>query len=72
MPDDIKYDLHVLLVEHGKKCSHCAKGSAVNKNHTVGREQCPLAASRRASPAAAGVLQESSSKVEKGKAPGRR
>ena len=26
VPDKIKYDLHVLLVRHGKKCKNCAKG----------------------------------------------
>jgi len=27
IPDSLKYDIHVLLVEHGKRCPKCSKGS---------------------------------------------
>lgn len=33
--DDVKYDLHVLMVEHGKMCASCNKGRR-------GSSQCPL------------------------------
>ena len=33
-----RYDLHVLLVEHGKRCARCAKSS--NAKHSNGA--CPL------------------------------
>lgn len=38
VPDDVKYELHVLMVQHGKACSACGKreGKEANKN------QCPL------------------------------
>ena len=39
VPDDIKFELHVLLVEHGKKCAHCAK--ARRDSHKL---VCPLTA----------------------------
>lgn len=29
VPNHLKYDLHVLLVEHGKRCPACAKGGRV-------------------------------------------
>jgi len=43
--DDLKYDLHVLLVRHGKACPACAKaGSAKHKAATAGGGvDCPLA-----------------------------
>ena len=28
VPDELKYDLHCLLVEHGKRCFTCAKGQS--------------------------------------------
>ncbi|GAQ89783.1 hypothetical protein KFL_005620010 [Klebsormidium nitens] len=31
VPDDVKYDLHCLLVGHGKKCPGCAKGGRPQK-----------------------------------------
>eukprot|EP00613_Pedinella_sp_CCMP2098_P017827 CAMPEP_0171770752 /NCGR_PEP_ID=MMETSP0991-20121206/53677_1 /TAXON_ID=483369 /ORGANISM="non described non described, Strain CCMP2098" /LENGTH=400 /DNA_ID=CAMNT_0012375943 /DNA_START=88 /DNA_END=1290 /DNA_ORIENTATION=- len=40
VPDAIKYDLHVLLVEHGKRCPTC-----LGKNGRLSKEQhgpCPL------------------------------
>ena len=33
-----RYDLHVLLVEHGKRCARCAKAS--NAKHS--KAACPL------------------------------
>jgi hypothetical protein len=43
--DDIKFELHVLLVEHGKVCGACSKGGrAKTKSHA-----CPLAAVKRRS-----------------------
>jgi len=42
VPDDIKYELHVLFVEHGKKCVHCARN---NKTSIKGEKaDCPLSA----------------------------
>lgn len=34
-----RYDLHVLLVEHGKRCSRCAKNGKPRKES---HGQCPL------------------------------
>ena len=34
--DDVKYDLHVLLVAHGKDCASCKKG------FRRGSSECPL------------------------------
>lgn len=42
VPDDIKFDLHVLLVEHGKRCAHCCKPGTAGNRHTITRDQCPL------------------------------
>eukprot|EP00879_Flechtneria_rotunda_P011998 GHRR01012531.1.p1 GENE.GHRR01012531.1~~GHRR01012531.1.p1 ORF type:complete len:409 (+),score=103.16 GHRR01012531.1:906-2132(+) len=44
VPDDIKYDLHVLMVEHGKKCLACGKRS-LGQKHKKQQEgsACPLA-----------------------------
>lgn len=39
IPDVCKYDLHVLLVEHGKRCHRCAKNGRPRKE-SVG--ECPL------------------------------
>lgn len=41
LADEVKYDLHVLLVLHGKRCAACSKrgGSA--------KEDCPLAEHKR-------------------------
>ncbi|KAK9814172.1 hypothetical protein WJX72_001606 [[Myrmecia] bisecta] len=39
VPDDVKYDLHVLLVEHGKKCPKCAKNGRPRK---PAEGACPL------------------------------
>ena len=39
MPDDCKYALHVLLVEHGKRCVKCAKGG---KLQLPSEGDCPL------------------------------
>lgn len=41
VPDDVKFDLHVLLVEHGKVCERCSRRSkkrSSNGNHI----RCPL------------------------------
>jgi hypothetical protein len=44
LADDLKYDLHVLLVRHGKLCPHCAKaGSARQRGAAKSGEGCPLA-----------------------------
>lgn len=40
-PEDVKYELHVLLVEHGKRCPRCAKGG---KNRQSSHGECPLTA----------------------------
>ncbi|CAG9460672.1 unnamed protein product [Pedinophyceae sp. YPF-701] len=39
VPDEVKFDLHVLLVEHGKTCPRCAKNGN-NRKESVGK--CPL------------------------------
>ena len=39
VPDDKKYPLHILLVEHGKRCSKCAKGG---KLQLPEEGTCPL------------------------------
>lgn len=44
VPDDIKYDLHVLLVEHGKRCSACSKRSSTRR---CDEPPCPLASFKR-------------------------
>lgn len=38
IPDDVKYDLHVLLVEHGKTCRHCNS----RKSGSIDASQCPI------------------------------
>jgi endonuclease-3 len=40
VPDMIKYDMHVLLVGHGKKCHRCAKNGH-NRKPADG-DWCPL------------------------------
>lgn len=40
VPDAIKYDLHVLLVRHGKVCVACAKGGRTV--HAAIKDPCPL------------------------------
>jgi endonuclease III len=40
IPDDIKYQLHCLLVEHGKYCKKCAKNNKPRKKPII--ENCPL------------------------------
>lgn len=44
VPDAIKYDLHVLLVGHGKVCRSCAKGGRTV--HAAIPEACPLTPSK--------------------------
>ena len=44
VPGEIKYDLHVLLVEHGKRCRRCAKGG---KLQLPEEGPCPLVGSWR-------------------------
>lgn len=39
VPDDIKFDLHCLLVTHGKRCPRCAKGG---RAQTAPDGPCPL------------------------------
>jgi len=39
VPDDVKYDLHCLLVTHGKKCPRCAKRG---RAQTAPDGPCPL------------------------------
>ena len=41
VPDDLKYDLHVLLVDHGKRCRKCCKDGRLQKES---HGDCPLAA----------------------------
>ncbi|PRW58639.1 hypothetical protein C2E21_2984 [Chlorella sorokiniana] len=46
VPDDLKYDLHVLLVNHGKSCPACAKtGSAKHRGAAASGASaaCPIA-----------------------------
>ena len=38
VPDHIKYDLHVLLVAHGKVCSYCSS----RKSGSVDASECPI------------------------------
>lgn len=42
VPDDVKFELHVLLVEHGKLCGACRKGGRINKII-----ECPLVKMKR-------------------------
>lgn len=39
VPDDLKYPLHILLVEHGKRCTRCAKNGKLQLPEEGG---CPL------------------------------
>ena len=39
VPNNLKYDLHVLLVDHGKRCTSCAKGGRLIKPE---EGKCPL------------------------------
>lgn len=42
--EELRYDLHVLLVRHGKACPHCAKaGSAKHQAAAASGVACPLA-----------------------------
>ncbi len=42
--EELRYDLHVLLVRHGKACPHCAKaGSAKQQAAAASGVACPLA-----------------------------
>lgn len=53
LDDDIKYDLHITLVEHGKTCSYCSTRSG-----SMAAESCPvraIKASRRKGVGAASV-----------------
>lgn len=43
VPDRLKYDLHVLLVDHGKRCTSCAKGGRLIKPE---EGKCPLVRAR--------------------------
>lgn len=40
VPDKIKYDLHILLVTHGKRCFRCAKNG--NNRKPADGDWCPL------------------------------
>jgi endonuclease III len=42
VPDDVKYELHVLLVQHGKKCSSCGKGAGGGGKGKRKEGGCPL------------------------------
>lgn len=42
VPNDFKFELHVLLVEHGKTCGACRKGGRMSKVN-----ECPLAKMKR-------------------------
>ena len=72
VPDALKYPLHVLLVEHGKRCRRCAKGAL----QLPEEGPCPLAGA--ASPAKGlAVAVEAEAEVEaqsntKGKGKGKR
>ena len=41
VPDECKLDLHVLLVEHGKCCTKCAKNGKLQKKESA-VDACPL------------------------------
>ncbi len=43
LDDDIKYDLHITLVEHGKTCSYCSTRSG-----SIAAESCPVRALKAA------------------------
>lgn len=43
VPDGVKYELHVLLVQHGKQCPSCGKRGKGSKN----KEECPLLGFRK-------------------------
>ena len=42
IPNDCKYPLHVLLVEHGKCCTRCAKNGKLQKKECALEGPCPL------------------------------
>ncbi len=42
VPDDVKYALHVLMVEHGKRCAGCAKGAHIKRRLSAGGDACPI------------------------------
>lgn len=76
--DELKYDLHVLLVRHGKQCPACAKaGSAKQRGTTAAKSRggidCPLAdlkvpPSKLKAMAPAGAKQKQRSSKQGGKA----
>ncbi len=43
LDDDIKYDLHITLVEHGKTCSYCS-----TRRGSIAAEACPVRALKAA------------------------
>ena len=57
LEDDIKYDLHITMVEHGKTCSYCSTRSG-----SIPPEDCPVkalkAARRKSVEVAEGVKKE--------------
>ena len=42
VPDEVKFALHVLLVEHGKCCTRCAKNGKLQKKECALAGPCPL------------------------------
>ena len=58
----VRYDLHVLLVEHGKRCERCAKNGRPRKES---HGPCPLRQLQRASKAQDVALQEATVKQER-------
>ena len=53
VPPHIKFDLHVLLVEHGKRCRTCAKNGKLQKEEVDMPNGCPLCPAQPATAAAA-------------------
>lgn len=57
-----RFDLHVLMVEHGKVCPSCAKGGSPSRKRS-GQQLCPLAPFKQAGAAAAKALGKGAAKV---------
>lgn len=68
VPEELRYDLHVLLVRHGKACPHCAKtGSAKQQAAASSGVACPLADLKPPRSKLAAFKKDTDSKAKGGK-----
>lgn len=66
--EELRYDLHVLLVRHGKACPHCAKtGSAKQQAAASSGVACPLADLKPPRSKLAAFKKDTESKAKGGK-----